>query len=574
MLELAEALKREAPERTAAQVAAIISSAPRDRRRRSAPCSATSPGSGSTPGPTARRREAFGRFEAAAPNELLDRRRPARPDRRRPQDLPVRVHRRPQPGARRLSVGPLRRHRAPGGGAAPRARRPGRPAVGLRRQRIGDRRRQLLRACASARHPPRPRRARASPEGRGKIERFFRTVRDQFLVEVDARGVADLAELNRLFAAWVETVYHRRVHSETGQTPLERFLAGGPAASCPTPAQLHEAFLWSEHRTVTKTAHGRLHGNTYEVDAALVGRRVELRLRSVRPDHHRGPLPGPGDGRRRSRSGSAATPTPRPGPTRRQRRRPTGIDYLGLVDARTADAAELAGASSYPPSLEPRRDPTELLGHRPPASDHDQGGGGDEHRPSPRPLRASSRMPFGRTSPPAHAAPPPPPTPRPSPASAGASTERALGRAHRRGRRRQDRRRPRRARRPRRQPPHHHLPRQPRRRRPRPLRRDRHRARRRAPVPQGRPDPPGRRRARRRRTPSAASASSLVVDEAHLLDPDQLEELRLLTNADMDSRSPVRRACSSANPPCAGGSSSAPSPPSTSASPCATPSPA
>jgi putative transposase len=51
-------------------------------------------------------------------------------------------------------------------------------------------------------------------------------VRDQFLVEVAARGVADHVELNRLFAAWVETAYHRRIHSETGEgdclAPLSR----------------------------------------------------------------------------------------------------------------------------------------------------------------------------------------------------------------------------------------------------------------------------------------------------------------------------------------------------------------
>lgn len=39
---------------------------------------------------------------------------------------------------------------------------------------------------------------------------------------------------------------------------------------------LTEAFLWSEYRTVTKTATISLHGNTYQVDAALVGRKVEL----------------------------------------------------------------------------------------------------------------------------------------------------------------------------------------------------------------------------------------------------------------------------------------------------------
>jgi putative transposase len=131
---------------------------------------------------------------------------------------------------------------------------------------------QLLRACAVLG----VRLIHASPRAattKGKIERFFRTVRDQFLVEIDD-GV-ELAELNRLFSAWLEVVYHRRVHSETTETPLARFdTAGAPAL--PTPALLREAFLWSQERTVTKTATVALHGNSYEVDPALVGRKVEL----------------------------------------------------------------------------------------------------------------------------------------------------------------------------------------------------------------------------------------------------------------------------------------------------------
>jgi putative transposase len=108
---------------------------------------------------------------------------------------------------------------------------------------------------------------------KGKIERFFRTVRDQFLVEIDD-GI-ELTELNRLFSAWLEVVYHHRTHSETGQTPLARFESAG-APALPTPALLREAFLWSVERTVTKTATVSLHSNQYEVDAALVGRKVEL----------------------------------------------------------------------------------------------------------------------------------------------------------------------------------------------------------------------------------------------------------------------------------------------------------
>ena len=116
------------------------------------------------------------------------------------------------------------------------------------------------------------------PEGRGKIERFFRTVRGQFLAELtEARAaqVAGLEELNRLFTAWMETVYHVRVHSETGQPPLARWEAGGPFPS-PSLPDLAEAFRWSEWRTVSKTATVSMHGNRYQVDPGLSGQRVEL----------------------------------------------------------------------------------------------------------------------------------------------------------------------------------------------------------------------------------------------------------------------------------------------------------
>ena len=129
------------------------------------------------------------------------------------------------------------------------------------------------------------------PQGRGKIERFFRTVREQFLIEVADTTAEDLTaagvdhrtallELNRLFTGWIETEYHRRTHTETGQTPLDRWDAGwqrlGRTPAMPTADDLTEAFLWSEYRTVTRTATVSLHGNVFQVDAALVGRKVEL----------------------------------------------------------------------------------------------------------------------------------------------------------------------------------------------------------------------------------------------------------------------------------------------------------
>jgi len=208
----------------------------------------------------------------------------------------------------------------------------------------------LLRACAKLGiklvHS-----APGRPQGRGKIERFFRTVNGEFVVEIAAgdgeagRQVQGLAEMNRLFTAWVETVYHRRVHSETGFAPLARWLEGGPYP-VPAPADLAEAFRWSEHRTVSKTALVSLHGNRYQVDPRLVGRKVELvfdpfdltflRVRSEGTDagtalpfqinRHSHPKAKP------------EVPAEPPKPT-------TGIDYLGLIDA--THTTELAAKVNY-----------------------------------------------------------------------------------------------------------------------------------------------------------------------------------------------------------------------------------
>jgi putative transposase len=207
----------------------------------------------------------------------------------------------------------------------------------------------LLRACAKLGVKlvhSRPGR----PQGRGKIERFFRTVRGQFLAELTGQRAAQLsglAELNRLFTAWTETVYHVREHSETGQSPLARWEAGGPFP-VPPPPVLAEAFRWSERRTVTKTALVSMHGNRYQVDPALAGRRVELvfdpfdlTVLAVRCDgkdagtalpHHitrhahpkaRPEVPGSGDDAPRA----------------------TGIDYLALLDAQ--HDRQLAGRVNY-----------------------------------------------------------------------------------------------------------------------------------------------------------------------------------------------------------------------------------
>lgn len=116
-----------------------------------------------------------------------------------------------------------------------------------------------------------------SPETKGKLERFHRYLRERFLTEAMASGIAGFEELNDRYQAWCEAVANRRIHAETKRVPIEAF-GDGHTPRIPTPATLFEAFRWSVARRVAKTATVEFGANRYQVDPALVGRMVELRF--------------------------------------------------------------------------------------------------------------------------------------------------------------------------------------------------------------------------------------------------------------------------------------------------------
>ncbi len=116
------------------------------------------------------------------------------------------------------------------------------------------------------------------PEGRGKIERFFQFVQSDFLPELARSSVATLPQLNESLLAWIEVVHHRKLHSETGQAPLERVRQDPAPTTRPAdPEELRQAFLHRAERKVYQTATISFHSNRYSVPAYLRGKRVELR---------------------------------------------------------------------------------------------------------------------------------------------------------------------------------------------------------------------------------------------------------------------------------------------------------
>jgi len=116
------------------------------------------------------------------------------------------------------------------------------------------------------------------PEGKGKIERFFRTVRSSFLPCL--RSVGCLAELNLAFDAWLQNLYNRATHEGlAGATPLDTFLRNAESRIRYLPAHLDpaELFYLSASRRVDKNATFNLDKLLYQTEEQLIGSTVSLR---------------------------------------------------------------------------------------------------------------------------------------------------------------------------------------------------------------------------------------------------------------------------------------------------------
>ncbi len=118
------------------------------------------------------------------------------------------------------------------------------------------------------------------PQGKGKIERFFRTVRSDFMFGFKGRS---LLQLNTAFEAWLNRVYHMRQHTATGQTPFARFTDNLQCLRT-APANLSDHFRQRARRKVAKDRTITLNGQLFEAPVALIGQRVELRYHHHRPE--------------------------------------------------------------------------------------------------------------------------------------------------------------------------------------------------------------------------------------------------------------------------------------------------
>jgi transposase InsO family protein len=123
------------------------------------------------------------------------------------------------------------------------------------------------------------------PQGKGKMERWFRTVRMQLLPLLRPEQLVSLDTMNRALAAWVEGEYHHAPHRGLAdETPADKWARTSDGVRMPT-SDVGDHFLAEQKRSVQKDRTVTLDGVAFEVDAALVGERVTLRFDPARrPD--------------------------------------------------------------------------------------------------------------------------------------------------------------------------------------------------------------------------------------------------------------------------------------------------
>ena len=124
------------------------------------------------------------------------------------------------------------------------------------------------------------------PEGRGKIERFFRGLREQFLASLDLKHISGMEDLNSRLDAWIQTAYHRSPHGGLSDniTPVQRWQRDiERVRQLPPATDVRRLFFYRLDRVVRRDSTFLLQNRFYEAPAHLAGHKVEVRFDPIDP---------------------------------------------------------------------------------------------------------------------------------------------------------------------------------------------------------------------------------------------------------------------------------------------------
>ena len=170
------------------------------------------------------------------------------------------------------------------------------------------------------------------PEGRGKIERFFRSCREQFLNNLDRKQTLSLDALNERLWAWLD-VYHRTEHSSLGTTPLLRWQRDiEHIRQLPPATDFRRLFFHRLDRLVRRDCTFQLQNRFYEAPPHLVGQTIEARFDPLDPASVEIYFQGQPQGAARLVDPVVNAQLPSVKPSRAPEPEPTGINFVELLN--------------------------------------------------------------------------------------------------------------------------------------------------------------------------------------------------------------------------------------------------
>lgn len=124
-----------------------------------------------------------------------------------------------------------------------------------------------------------------SPQSKGKIERWFKTLQEQWLNLLDWTTISSLEQLNNMLHDYVENCYHQTIHSSIKAKPIDRFTEHiDRIRFVPSRQELDYIFLYRLSRKVKNDATIPISNVLFEVPAKYIGERVLIRYDPVSMD--------------------------------------------------------------------------------------------------------------------------------------------------------------------------------------------------------------------------------------------------------------------------------------------------
>lgn len=117
-----------------------------------------------------------------------------------------------------------------------------------------------------------------SPQSKGKIERWFQTLQQQWLNLLDWNSISSIEELNEMLQNYVENIYHQTIHSSIKMKPIDKYIEHiDKIRFVPSKQELDYIFLYRVERRVKNDATIPILNCIFEVPPKYIGERIKVR---------------------------------------------------------------------------------------------------------------------------------------------------------------------------------------------------------------------------------------------------------------------------------------------------------